>query len=175
MKRQAVKLMVPGLIGACLILASVKTDYDHNANFGRYKSYSWISAKASDDLWAGRIVQAVDSQLAAKGWSRVDSGGDTTVSAFGRVKNEQTLETYYTGLGPGWGWRRFGMGGGEAITTVENTPVGSLTVDLFDGQSKHLIFRATSSDSLSSKPEKNEKKLEKAVEEMFKHFPPSRG
>jgi hypothetical protein len=27
---------------------------------------------------------------------------------------------------------------------------------------------------LSDKPEKNEKKVEKAVEEMFKHFPPKR-
>jgi len=28
------------------------------------------------------------------------------------------------------------------------------------------------SGALSDKPEKNEKKLEKAVAEMFKHFPP---
>jgi hypothetical protein len=28
-------------------------------------------------------------------------------------------------------------------------------------------------DTLSDKPDKNEKKLEKAVEDMFKHFPPS--
>jgi hypothetical protein len=116
----------------------------------------------------------VDGQLAARGWKRVDSGGDATVSAFGRTKNEQTLETYYTGFGMGWGWRGFG-GGGETTTTVENTPVGSLTVDVFDGQSKHLIWRGTSTETLSSKPDKNEKKLEKAVGEMFKHFPPSRG
>jgi hypothetical protein len=154
----------------CLLLASVKTDYDHAANFSQYKTYSWIGAKATDDLWADRITQDVDAQLAAKGWTKVESGGDATVSAFGRVRNEQTLETFYDGLG-GWRWRGFG----ESTTTVENTPVGSLVVDVFDAKTKKLIWRASSTETLSSKPEKNEKKLEKAVEEMFKKFPPSQG
>jgi hypothetical protein len=50
-----------------------------------------------------------------------------------------------------------------------------LVVDIFDGNSKKLIWRGSSSETLSEKPDKNEKKLEKAVDEMFKHFPPSRG
>jgi hypothetical protein len=174
MKRQSIKLLIPMFAGVCLLLASVKTDYDHNANFSQYKTFSWISAKASNDIWAERITQAVDSQLSERGWTRLESGGDATVSAFGRTTVEQTLETYYTGLGMGWRWRGFG-GEGEATTTVENTPIGSLTVDVFDGQSKRLVWRGTSSETLSSKPDKNEKKLEKSVEEMFKHFPPSHG
>lgn len=59
-----------------------------------------------------------------------------------------------------------------ATTTVENTPVGTLLVDVFDGHSKKLVWRGVASEALSSKPEKNEKKLEKDVEEMFKKFPP---
>jgi Domain of unknown function (DUF4136) len=47
-----------------------------------------------------------------------------------------------------------------------------LTVDIFDGNSKQLIWRGQSSDTLSSKPEKNDKKMEKAVGDMFKKFPP---
>jgi len=171
MKRQAFKLMIPMFAGVCILLASVKTDYDHSANFSQYKTYSWIGAKATDDLWADRITQDVDGQLAAKGWTKVASGGDATVSAFGRTHNEQTLETFYTGFGGGWRWRGFG----DATTTVENTPVGTLVVDVFDANTKHLIWRGTSSETLSSKAEKNEKKLEKAVEDMFKKFPPSQG
>ena len=59
-----------------------------------------------------------------------------------------------------------------ATTTVENIPIGTLVVDMFDTPTKKLIWRGTATDALSDKPEKNEKKLEKAVEEMFKHFPP---
>lgn len=172
MKRHALRVLIPMFAGAFLLLASVKTDYDHSADFSRYKTYSWISARAGNDLWADRIMQDVDGQLAAKGWTKVEAGGDATVSAFGRTRNEQTLETYYTGF-PGWRWR--GFGDGAAVTTVENTPVGTLVVDLFDGATKKLIWRASSTDTLSEKPEKNEKKLENAVADMFKHFPPSRG
>jgi Domain of unknown function (DUF4136) len=170
MKRHALKLLIPMFAGVCLLLASVKTDYDHAADFSLYKTYSWIGAKATNDLWAERITQAVDAQLAAKGWVKVESGGDATVSAFGRTHNEQTLETFYTGFGGGWRWRGFG----DATTTVENTPVGTLVVDVFDAKTKHLIWRGSSSETLSEKPEKNEKKLEKAVEDMFKKFPPQR-
>jgi len=69
-----------------------------------------------------------------------------------------------------------GRGGfGDSMTTVENTPVGTLIVDVFDGQSKKLVWRGTSTETLSSKPEKNERKLEKAVADMFKKFPPTQG
>lgn len=159
------------LAGVGLLLASVKIDYDHGADFSRYKTYSWLSAKGTDDLWTDRIVQDVDAQLAAKGWTKVESGGNATISAFGRTHNEQTLETFYNGFGGGWRWRGFG----DATTTVENTPVGTLVVDVFDGASKKLIWRGMSTDTLSTKPDKNEKKLEKAVEDMFKKFPPSQG
>jgi hypothetical protein len=171
MKRQALQLLVPMFAGVCLLLAGVKIDYDHGADFNRYKTYSWLSAKGTDDLWTDRIVQDVDAQLAAKGWSKVESGGKATISAFGRTHNEQTLETYYNGFGGGWRWRGFG----DATTMVENTPVGTLVVDVFDGSSKKLIWRGMSTDTLSTKPDKNEKKLEKAVEDMFKKFPPTQG
>jgi hypothetical protein len=82
------------------------------------------------------------------------------------------LETFYGGIGGGWGWRRGWGGMGMATTEVERTPIGTLVVDIFDGGTKKLIFRANASDALSGKVEKNEKKMEKAVEHMFKHFPP---
>jgi hypothetical protein len=47
-----------------------------------------------------------------------------------------------------------------------------LTVDVFDSQSKQLLWRGKSSETLSGKADKNEKKLEKDVADMFKKFPP---
>lgn len=155
---------------AVLAFASVKTDYNHSTDFGKYRTYSWISANAGNSLWADRITSAVDAQLEAKGLSKVPSGGDVRVSAFGSTQNQQSIQTFYDTLGGGWFWGGFG---GEATSQVVNTPVGSLTVDLFDGQSKRLVWRGTSTATLSEHPEKNEAKLNKDVEDMFKHFPPS--
>ena len=169
MKGRISHLVVPALLcAAAIAFAAVHTDYDHHADFGRYHTYSWIGVRAGNQIWQDRIMSAVDAQLAAKGWQRVDSGGDAAVSAFGRTSEQDTLETFYNGF-PGWGWR--GWGG---VTTTEVVPqrVGTLNVDVFDGPSKHLIWRGTASDTVSGKPEKNEKKLEHAVSDMFNKFPP---
>jgi hypothetical protein len=65
-----------------------------------------------------------------------------------------------------------GIGDGIATTTVEMTPIGTLVVDLFDTPTKRLIWGGVDRDVLSDKPEKKKKKLTKAVQEMFEHFPP---
>jgi hypothetical protein len=173
MKKYLLPVAALGIFGAAALLASVKVDYSHHTNFEQFHTYSWLNIKASDSLWQDRIARAVDSQLEAKGWMKVPSGGDVSVAAYGATHTEQNLNTFYTGLGGGWFW---GGLDGEAETTVQNVPVGTLMVDMFNSQDKKLIWRASSSETLSNKPEKNEKKLDSAVDDMFKHFPPqSRG
>jgi len=151
----------------------VKTDFDRNANFGQYKTYSWEQVKTKDALDVGRIKAAVNAALAAKGWTQVDSGGDVSIIAMEMTHDQQTLNTFYDGFGGGWGWRRFGGGGlGEATTTTETYKVGTVVVDLFDTKTKQLIWRGSSSDTLSNNSDKNIKNLDKGVEKMFKNFPP---
>jgi Domain of unknown function (DUF4136) len=152
----------------------VKTDYDRNANFAQYKTYSWEQVKTKDALDVDRIKTAVNAALAAKGWTQVESGGDVSIIAVEMTHEQQTLNTFYDGLGGGWGWRRFGAGGfGEATTTTETYKVGTVVVDLFDTKTKQLIWRGAASDTLSNSSDKNIKNLDKGVEKMFKQFPPS--
>jgi hypothetical protein len=174
MKKPFEKFLFSMLAGACIVFATVTTDYSHAVDFGHYKTYSWITVKVEDPLWEDRVMSAIDSQLAAKGWTKMPTGGDAAVAAYGSTHNHKTLQTWYTGFGGGWRWR--GFDDGMATTTVENTPVGTLMVDIFDSSTEKLIWRGIASDTLSGKPEKDEKKMEKAVSEMFKKFPPpSRG
>src|SRR5689334_4434204 len=51
----------------------VKTDYDRNADFARYKTYSWEKVLTPNPLLVDRIKAAVNAALAAKGWTQVDS------------------------------------------------------------------------------------------------------
>ena len=176
MKLQRVVLALMGMMFLFAGKSSaqqVKTDYDRSANFAQYKTYSWEQAKTKDPLDVDRIKSAVNAALAAKGWTQVDSGGDVSVVAMEITRNQQTLNTFYNGFGGGWGWRRFGGGGfGEATTTTETYKVGTLVVDLFDTKTKKLLWRGTSSDTLSNNSDKNIKNLDKGVEKLFKHFPP---
>ena len=168
------------LMGMMLLLAGkssaqqVNTDYDRNANFAQYKTYSWEQVQTKDALNVDRIKTAVNAALAAKGWTLVDSGGDVSIVAIEMTRDQQTLNTFYDGFGGGWGWRRFGGGGfGEATTTTETYRIGTLVVDLFDTKTKMLIWRGAASDTLSNNSDKNIKNLDKGVEKMFKQFPPS--
>jgi hypothetical protein len=167
------------LIGIIVLFAGtasaqqVKTDYDRGANFAQYKTYSWEHVKTKDPLDVDRIKSAVNAALATKGWTQVDSGGDVSVVAMEVTSTQQTLNTFYDGLGGGWGWRRFGGGFGEATTTTDTYKVGTVVVDLFDTKTKELIWRGSSSGTLSNNSDKNIKNLDKGVDKMFKHFPPA--
>ena len=156
-----------------LFAAQVKTDYDHSVNFSQYKTYSWIKVQAGDSLWADRIQQDVDAQLAAKGWTKVAANGNASVSAFESTHNQTTLETFYDGFGGGWRWRGFGGGTGMSTTETDVTKVGTLVVDIFDSQSQKLIWRGSESADLSGQPDRNAKNLAKNVGSMFKHLPSS--
>lgn len=163
------------IFSATASLAEVKTDYDRNADFSRYKTYSWEKVHTQNPLWVDRIKAAVNSALAAKDWTEVSSGGDVSIMAMEMTHDYRTLNTYYDAFGGGWGWRwggGFGDGFGTSTTTEETYNVGTLVVDLFDTNAKKLIWRG---DTLSDKSDKNIRKLDSDVRKMFDHFPPKTG
>ena len=157
------------LLTAVTTWAGISTDYDHGVNFAQYKTYSWGKIQTTDGLWDSRVKDAVARQLTAKGWTEVPSGGDVVVAARDAIQNQQELNTFYDGFG---GRRWFGGGMGTATTTTETIKVGTLLVEMFDGHSKNLIWRASASDTLSNNSDKNIKALDKNVQKMFEHFPP---
>ena len=171
MKLQKVIATAAGLLlfGTAVFGQDVNTDFDRATDFAQYKTYSWERVQTQDPLWVDRIENAVNANLAAKGWTEVPSGGDVAVVAIEMTRNQQTLNTFYDGFGGGWRW---GGGFGDARTTVDTYKVGSLVVDLFDASTKQLVWRGSASDTLSDKSEKNIRNLDKGVQKMFVHFPP---
>jgi hypothetical protein len=169
-------LALAGGLGALPVVGQdVKVDYDHNVALDQYHTYSWGKVQTSDPLNQDRVKQEVDRDLQAKGWQMVPKGGQVTLVAVGATHNKQEYNSFYDGMGGGgWGWRRgWGGGGfGETYTTVDQIPIGTLVLDMYDPQSHKLIWRGTASDTLSSKPEKNTEKLDKAIDKMLDKFPP---
>src|SRR5215813_7765827 len=121
--------MAIAILSASASSAQVKTDYDRNADFSRYETYMWKNVHTQNPLWEDRIKAAVNSALAAKGWTQVESGSDICVMAMEMTSEHRTLNTYYDNFGGGWGWRWGGLGGFGTSTTTEDTyTVGSLVV-----------------------------------------------
>ncbi len=165
------------------LAGNVRTDFDHTANFAQYHTYSWGKVSTTDPFYVSRIQQAVDSQLKAKGWQIVPTGGSVTIFATDNVTSQKQVQTMYDGLGGGWG-RGWGWGGwgwgvgpypggfGEATTTTTTQPVGNLVIDLFEGNSKSLLWRGLATEDLSTNTSKNTNMLDNDIKNMFKNFPP---
>jgi hypothetical protein len=177
------------LVGAVLATGaaqaqSVQTDYDHGADFSQYHSFSFFKVQTTDPLEVDRIKAQITKDLTAKGLQMVPSGGDLTVTCIESTKNQQEYNTFYDGLGGagfgyrgwrGWGGGWGGGGGmGESTTTVNQVPVGTLMIDLYDGKTHQLVWRGSSHQDLSTTPSKNTPKFDKAVDKMLKEYPPKK-
>ena len=57
-------------------------------------------------------------------------------------------------------------------SNTQNIAVGTLLLDVVDADSNQLVWRGVATDSIPKKSEKLEKKIYKAVDKLFRHFPP---
>ncbi len=170
--------------GIAAYAAEVRTDFDKHADFSRIHNYCWGQVSTADPLYETRIKDQVKKDLESKGWQESSGNCDATIFVKGNVHNQKELQTYYSGLGGGWGgmwgWGGWGWrdgwwgpaGMGETTTTEVSKPVGSLVIDIFDGQSKNLIFRGIATGDVSKSADKNTHNLDKDIDKMFDHFPP---
>jgi len=175
--KEKVQMNIRRIVPSCLFVlllagvvwAGVNVDWDKSASFTGFKTYAWgKGTPAKNQLMDQRIVDGVDKQLAAKGLQKVaeDANPDLVVVYHAAVGHQEQINTMGTG---GWGWR---WGGGMSTTTVDKIPTGHLVVDIGDAKTKKLLWMGTATDTLSDKPEKNEKKIESALNNMFKKYPP---
>ena len=163
-------LTLPGVAAA----QDVKIDFDKGYNFAPVKTYSiTIGTKWGNDLSERRVLAEFDEAIAAKGWKKAENA-DVNVVLHGATQTKRNANTFYSGMGGGYGYRYGGWGGtGTASTVVTEYRVGMLVVDIFDAKTKALVFRGTAEDEISDNPDKNQKRIEKASTKMFKDFPPA--
>lgn len=162
--------------GMLLTAQDVKTDYDHSFDFSQVHTFAVkIGTSWGNPLSENRAKTTVASELVKRGWTQAsdEASADALVVIHGATQDKQSLNTFYSGGGwGGYGWGGWGGMPGTATTTVNEYTVGTMVVDIFNAKDKKLIFRGVGSDEVSDKPEKNEKKIAKATEKMFKNFPP---
>lgn len=162
-------------IGGCSSI-EVHTDYDSSADFSRYANYAWVAdPRTGNPLMDARIVAAVDEQLLTRGWHRMPPGqADVDLAARVTTRENERVDTMYSGGGPGFYRRGYGgFGGmGMATSTVTTYTVGTLIIDLSDARTKKALWRGTASGTVSSDPGKNVERVRESLQEMFENFPP---
>ncbi|MEE9227024.1 MAG: DUF4136 domain-containing protein [Acidobacteriota bacterium] len=161
----------------CLLIvpaawATVSVDFDHQAEFSRFQTYSWMAGTPANPIAQKRFEAAVNRELAEKGYEMVDGDADFYVvtHAARSTRTQVDINSYgYYDRYPSRGW---GGGMSTGTATVREIPMGTILVDILDAESRELIWRGTATAAISTKAEKNEKKLNKLVGKMFKKFPP---
>jgi len=151
---------------------TITYDFDKAADFSRFKTYAWVrGTPLSDELNHKRIVNAVDTQLAAKGLGKVEVGASPDVLVAYHATFNKNLQI--NGFSTGWGGYRFGANR-SGSARVDEILVGTLVVDMVDAGSRTIVWRGTATKELDVKanPEKREKNINKAAERLFKNYPP---
>jgi hypothetical protein len=168
------------LLAPALILAQkVSYDYDKTASFATFKTYAHKDGtKVGQELIDARIVAAIDTQMAAKGFTKAESNPDVFVVyhiAFDKQKDISTFSSGYGGgYGPyGWGYGG-AWGGGTTTTQVRDILVGTLVIDMADAKKGQLAWRGIGVKEVNTtaNPEKRDKSINEAVKKIFKNYPP---
>lgn len=158
----------------------VRVDFDRSMHFSTLKTYRWVdsdTAPSSDatfpnQLMQERIIGFIDEALAARSLKRVTTGGDLLVSYKVKVTSQPLYTTFWDG-GGGWDWGwAWDFVPSISTTTVQYMEEGTLVVDMVDASRRQLVYEGISTQTISSRPEKNTRKIGKAVREIFERYPP---
>ena len=167
------KLVMLGVILlACGVAAAqdVRSQAMPGTDFSKFHTYKWVvveGARQPNQITDAEIKQAVDSQLAAKGLSKVENDpADLYVSYQVAVQQQEQWNAYGTG---GFRW-----GGGMGTATQSTINIGTLVLDFYDPAKKQLVWTGSATKSLSpsSNQDKNQKNLDKAMAKLLKNYPP---
>ncbi len=168
------------LIIAPAVIVAQKTSYDYekSADFTAFKTYAHKpGTPVGQSLVDDRIVSAINTQLAAKGLTQAAAAPDVFVVYHMAFDKEKDISTYSSGHGGyggyGWGWGG-GWAGGTTTTQVRDILVGTLVIDIADARKGQLAWRGMGVKEVNTQadPEKRDKSINKAVEKIFKNYPP---
>ena len=162
----------------------VRTNYMPGTDFSKYHTYAWVNGVQGvptvgghpDQILDAQVKQAIDSQMAAKGFTKVEdsSKADLLLGYQLAIDQEKQINGFGDNLG-GWGPRGGGFDTFSASTSSNYT--GTFVVGMYDPAEKKLawIGAAQHAIELSKKPEKNLERLNKGAQKLLKDFPPGRG
>jgi hypothetical protein len=152
-------------------------DFDKTAPFAQFKSYTLRDGTPTKNaLIDKRIVSAIETQLAKKGLVRNDVAPDVVVLFHIALDEQKDISSYSSG--PMYGAYGYGWGGGWGTTTtdvrVRDILIGTIAIDMVDAAKKEMVWRGlgTKEINTNAKPEKRDENINKAVEKIFKNYPP---
>ena len=170
-------LILIALLAVTVNAQKVKVSSDPACDFSRYKTYAWDEGTLANPLIKQYIVTAVDKEMSTKGLRKVESEPDLLLTTLTATVSDLTMTN------PSWAPGLNSIATGIPASS-QSWPVtkGTLVIDISDAKTKNGVWRGTASHTLENGPtgdrvrdaKQVEKPINKAVQKMFKKFPPSK-
>jgi hypothetical protein len=164
----------------------VRTNYMPGTDFSKYHSYAWVDEVQGvpgigghpDQILDTQVKQAIDSQMAAKGLSKVVDGGnaDLLLGYQLAIDREKQINGFTSGRGGMGGWGPWGGGLDSFSASTSSNYIGTFVVGMYDPAAKKLVWIGAAQHAIepSKKQEKNQERLNKGAQKLLKDFPPGR-
>ena len=179
-------------LAACSVTYAqdVRTNYMPGTDFSKYHTYAWVDEVKGvpsiggrpDQILDAQVKQAIDSQMAAKGFTKVPDGDKSDLLLGYQLMIDR--EKQINGFGDSWGgfggWGGWGPWGGNSFSSFSaNTStinIGTFVIGMYDPATKKLVWIGGAQHAIepSKKPEKNQERLNKGAQKLLKDFPPGR-
>jgi hypothetical protein len=163
---------------------SVSTDYDHAAQFGKYKTYTLAPPKRGETmspLGEATLRDALRAEMSRRGIAEAAGRkAELDVVRHAFIQEKVSVEQYTDwGYDHGsWPYARgnYGFWGGAptTYTDVNQYGEGTLILDLVDARTRKLVFRGTGKGVVGG-PQENAAKIREAVAKMFAAYPSGGG
>jgi hypothetical protein len=166
----------------------VRTNYMPGTDFSKYHTYAWVDEVQGlpavgghpDQILDTQIKQAIDSQMAVKGLTKVVDGKPDLLLGYQlAIDREKQINGFASGMG-GWGgmggWDPWGGGLDSFSASTSSNYIGTFVVGMYDPASKKLVWIGAAQHAIepSKKQEKNQERLNKGAQKLLKDFPPGR-
>lgn len=165
---------------SCAPSLKVSTDFDKNAVFSNYKTFSVYNLKTTgsvSQLNADRIVNAIKAELSAKGFQETGSNADLIINAVTILKDKQSVSSTTNYYGYGGMYRPYsywggGMGTGTTSVSTYNYKDGSMIIDVVDNKTQKMIWQGTGNAEIDKAPKDPDAAIKAAVTKILANFPP---
>lgn len=179
--------LVLALIACTVTFAQdVRTNYMPGTDFSGFHTYAWVNdvqgvpavGRHPDQILDAQVKEAIDSQMVAKGFTKVEDGSkaDLLLGYQLAIDQEKQISGIGNNLGGWGGWGPWGGGLDTFSASTSSNYIGTFVVGMYDAAARKLVWIGAAQHAIepSKKQEKNQERLNKGAQKLLKDFPPGR-
>ncbi len=169
------------VLAGCVTGPRVRTDFDPEADFARYKSWAFYQPIAMEEsgystYLTDRIKADLRNEMASRGYAYDEASPDLRVNFQGIVEDKTDVysvpRTDYQVFYSYRARRYFAVPFWYDETQVRNYREGTLTVDLVDAARNRLVWTGSAIGRVTRKtPQERMQDTDRAIAEIFLRYP----